>query len=602
LAVAPGVNFTLYKIGRDIDASFARAVQAKPDVITNSWDLRLTKADPALKLSINNAVANGIVVLFASGNGAGPAAWPGSEPAVICVGGAFLDLDDSVQASNYARSGTNNINPGRQVPDTCGLVGQAPEGIYIAEPTQPNSSVDVEFFNGGMLFPAGDETTDSDGWVVVSGTSASTPMVAGVCALMMQADASLKGNPSAVLTKLKACCVDVTSGMSATGELAGPGQDNATGAGLVQAYRAVHATDVWMADNSDSDIGLVPTTGRRPSYLPFTHWTSPDIKLVGSVLADPQNDFDSAVEVDPIFAQDNLVYARLRNRGTQDASSVQIGLYYADPSTSLTFPNDWNDGQSGVPSKGSITVSSAKTNLQTISTIPANGAAVTPVPFVWRPPDPTTATQSQTLPDGRVEGHFCFLSRLTSTDDPIQFPAGGESSVLDDNNISMKNEQVFSAKAGGKHQYHFFVPAGFNLPGPGEFQLIADVAALPAGTIIDIDIPGVKLNAQFTVKHTLAVADRDSQAVRHGPRPEKAFAAAVSRSAAFSATVVHKAASHHAEPLVLGTFGLKPGQEVLASVTLQLPSAIPAGSYRLPIGQESQAKLLGGISLIARVP
>jgi hypothetical protein len=68
--------------------------------------------------------------------------------------------------------------------------------------------------------------------------------------------------------------------MSANGELAGLGPDNATGAGLVQGYRAVHATDIWMRDNPDSDIGLVPTTGRRPAYPPYTHWTSPDMKLV----------------------------------------------------------------------------------------------------------------------------------------------------------------------------------------------------------------------------------------------------------------------------------------------------------------------------------
>ena len=561
LAVAPGVSFTMYKFGGSPSFALSSAVSAKPDVITNSWEINpMFAPDAAIKMTITNAIAQGIVLLFSAGNGPNPVAWPASEPSVIAVGGAFLDLDDSITASDYARSGTNTVNPGRQVPDVCGLVGLSPLGIYIAEPTQPGSKVDVEFFAGGALFPSGDETTDSDGWVVVSGTSASTPMVAGVCALMMQKDATLKGNPSAVLTKLQAGCIDVTSGTSANGESAGPGKDNATGSGLVSAFRAVHATDIWMRDNPDSDIGLVPTTGRRPAYPPFTHWTSPDIKVVGAILADPATDYDGAAEADPIFGQDNFIYARVRNRGNQDASSVQLGIYYGDPALSLTFPTDWNDGQSGVPAKGSLTVSGSKTNLQTFATVSANGSAVTPVPFVWRPPDPSTATQSQTLKDGRVEGHFCLLSRLSSADDPILFPAGGESSVINDNNISMKNEHVYSAKAGGMHRFHFFV-RWTQAAGPGEFQVIGDVAGLPTPTAITIEIPALKIKSQFTVRY----------------------------------------GKSKAQPLVLATAVLKPGQQALAGVTLQLPAGTRAGDYRLPIGQKASAQLLGGVTLIARI-
>ncbi len=172
------------------------------------------------------------------------------------------------------------------------------------------------------------------------------------------------------------------------------------------------------------------------------------------------------------------MYARVRNRGTQDATSVNVRLYYADPSTSLTFPHDWNDGQTGVAAKGSITVSGSATDLQTLATVPANGSFVTPVPFVWRPPDPTTATQSQVLADGRVRGHFCLLSRLTTIDDPIIFPGGGESSVINDNNISMKNEEVYSAVAGGMFTFHFYTRYA-RVANVREFQLVADVSGLP---------------------------------------------------------------------------------------------------------------------------
>jgi serine protease AprX len=45
--------------------------------------------------------------------------------------------------------------------------------------------MDVKFAGG--KFPQGDETSSRDGWVVASGTSAATPQVAGVLALLLQA-------------------------------------------------------------------------------------------------------------------------------------------------------------------------------------------------------------------------------------------------------------------------------------------------------------------------------------------------------------------------------------------------------------------------------
>jgi hypothetical protein len=65
-------------------------------------------------------------------------------------------------------------------------------------------------------------------------------------------------------------------------------------------------------------------------------------------------------------------------------------------------------------------------------------------PFEFQPPGPTTATWIQTLPDGRIRGHFCLLVRAETEDDPITVPAGTEGSVINDNNIAMKNVGVYS--------------------------------------------------------------------------------------------------------------------------------------------------------------
>lgn len=246
LAVAPGARLAIYKSISDssvLTAAFSRAALAKPDIISNSWGLTDAFQNPqestALRLAINHAVASGIVVLFATGNGEGPVSWPASEPAVISVGGAYWSGAGHVSASNFCRSGTNYINKSRECPDVCGIAGMAPQGVYIALPTQPASKIDQLY--AGKTFPDGDETFGDDGWVVASGTSVATPMVAGVCALLIQHDPSLRGKPERVRDALERSCLDVVCGASACRLPAGPGRDDATGFGLAQAYKAILA-------------------------------------------------------------------------------------------------------------------------------------------------------------------------------------------------------------------------------------------------------------------------------------------------------------------------------------------------------------------------
>ena len=71
-----------------------------------------------------------------------------------------------------------------------------------------------------------------------SGTSAAAPQLAGVCALMKQANGRL--TPADVRAILQRTAVDVTigAGNPRTGGIAGPGPDLATGAGLADAHKA----------------------------------------------------------------------------------------------------------------------------------------------------------------------------------------------------------------------------------------------------------------------------------------------------------------------------------------------------------------------------
>lgn len=149
--------------------------------------------------------------------------------------GSFND----VEASSYASSFDSCLYPGRHVPDVCGLVGKAVpcsdpsrrRAPLIMLPVQSGCTIDADLAVSGPFGCSPDGTVPDDGWGIFSGTSAASPQVAGVVALMLEKDPTL--TPADVKTILKNTATDVKVGNSAMGDPAGPGPDDATGAGLV---------------------------------------------------------------------------------------------------------------------------------------------------------------------------------------------------------------------------------------------------------------------------------------------------------------------------------------------------------------------------------
>lgn len=229
-------------------AAFNAAVALNPAIITNSWSRTigpgpLDAAAQALAAAVAAAVAAGIVVCFSSSNGGW--GFPAQHPDVIAVGGVFMNPDGSMQASDYSSGFNSVVYAGRRVPDVSGLVGMRPRAIYIMLPLAEGSSIDVG--QAGGTHPNGDETANNDGWAAFSGTSASCPQIAGVCALIKQVCPHLR--PAQVRDILMRTARDVTTGTSSglrdqfgtltPGNPAAVGPDTATGDGLVDAYRAV---------------------------------------------------------------------------------------------------------------------------------------------------------------------------------------------------------------------------------------------------------------------------------------------------------------------------------------------------------------------------
>jgi serine protease AprX len=566
LTIAPGATFIPVKFyGDDMVNAFHSAIKLDPHIITCSWGYpEFPSSGSALKLAIDYAVSRGIVVIFACGNKRpdGVVLWPASERSVIAVGGACLLPDDSVIASSFAVSGRHPRNPGRKVPDVCGLCGMDPLGVYIVLPTQPGSAIDKTLSVDGR-----DRTNGNDGWVVASGTSSCAPMVAGVVALLMQANPALVGKPELVRKALIDSCKDITSGITATGDKAGPGEDIATGAGLVQAYCAVNPVDVWIKHNPDSDMGLVPTHGRRPSYPPYNHWSSPDIKVFSAPLADPDKDFERTPETQPAFGQENYVYVRLRNRGRGASGRVSVSFYFSNPSTRLSFPADWNDGNNA---HGSIRVGNIVKNVQIFSSVDAHGEGVLPEPFVWVLPNPTPVTETQTLANGLNVGHFSLLVTLTAKHDPLINIHKEKMSPLWDNNIGMKNWHVYSA-----HSFSESKSIGFFIAGDSQkstSKLLFEINKLPKNSVIFFE----KENGRFS---------RGSLDLINAKFNDGRIKLSIRKK----------------QPSSISGIVLGPREKMPVRMSIELPSRTRKRDYPINVLQVLNGKLAGGITLVAKI-
>ncbi|MFO1324277.1 MAG: S8 family serine peptidase [Burkholderiales bacterium] len=312
-----------------------------------------------------------------------------------------------VNPALHVNSGRGPSRDGRVKPEI------AAPGITVKAPRSRNMDID----------PTGPT------YLTMTGTSQSAPLVAGACALLFQCRGA-----TATWADLKQILEDTasTSGIAAI-------PDAGFGFGYLKVASACSVpapdVDVWLRDDA-ADTGSEPYTGP-------VGWLSPDIELLdtaGNPVGNPTHDTANRFN--------NIVRVTVRNRGLQTAHNTDVFLYWADPSTNITYPADWNDtgiftGSPGFATKGNVIV---------VPTIASAGAVS--VDFAWAPP----AVGSNISGDD----HFCLLVRVENANDPSQIGAGGWTMIGARNNIALHNLNVVEVVSGGDSL------SGFEMVGSGE--------------------------------------------------------------------------------------------------------------------------------------
>ena len=288
--------------------------------------------------------------------------------------------------------------------------------------------------------------------------------------------------------------------------------------------------------------------------------SSPDIIVKNNSVANPQATYstpasiNSDTESDPdvIAGQDNFVYLRVWNRGT-DATNVTATVYWSPPATLVT-PNLWNligsSSFADVPSGNIVKVSTPGITW---------GSANIPLP-----------------------GHYCFVATVGNAADPAPNP--GTFNTFNDfvnyiyahNNITWRNFNVVSL---GQHRVggHFggFIPLRFLINGawdkPHEFAFDI-IAQLPAGSRMALEVPhwlghGIRPAHSNLEEHEDADTDPDDRRRVRIPLHPSGFARVGqvelrAGTAAASHLLVQIPAEHRKRPYEIAIRQLYAGREV----------------------------------------
>ncbi|MBO9564468.1 MAG: hypothetical protein J7621_16910 [Niastella sp.] len=125
----------------------------------------------------------------------------------------------------------------------------------------------------------------------------------------------------------------------------------------------------------------------------------------------------------------NYMYGKVKNRGTQAATNVNVRAFHSLPGAGLTWPNDFTE----MPAAPGLPIASIAAN---------NAAEITVGPFEW-------------IPNVNAYGHDCVLMIVSAPGDPSNIDnfTGGETIeewrlVPNDNNVGQRNVNILPGGGG----------------------------------------------------------------------------------------------------------------------------------------------------------
>ena len=575
--VAAGINYAAANGARVISMSFG----------WNGWSAAII--DPAIQA----AFAAGLVMCVATHNHDGAITYPATNPRVIAVGASDqvdsrkspASPDGECWGSNFGPQ-ISVVAPGVRIPTT-DIQGA---GGYNANGAG-GSWACVNY--GSFGDAAGDYVT------VFDGTSAATPHVAGLAALLFSAYPTLTNGEVRTIIERTADKVGTVAYATVAGH------DNGTwnqemGYGRINVRRSLDLADVLIRD-WPGDNGVEPSAPPGGNF-----WDFPDIVV---------RIFDDGVFVpeDPSqskfleLGQTNYLYVRVRNNGPRDARNVVVSARVTPyVGTQFVYPTDWNAVDATHLSPTPVTASFAS--------VPAGGEVIATFTI--------SAAQVSVLHSNNW--HPCLVASVTADNDYAFANAAltGSPIVVRRNNLAQRNLSVINVLAGAGAAFPFI--AGHVANADRFMEIVVNRSALPRGVpvhlaldednkhfpLVDVDagrdIPGGDEGLVFLERTRVLTrfgCCRGVLTLEKGSRLDCEGVRRVGEVTVTGGELVVRGGRRFVEirdDVVVVRMEKAPGQLVPLLVTAQVPEATDRGA-RFPISvaqRDDNHEVVGGASVI----